>query len=271
MDINVLECRRFIAPSAKSIIKRIVTDYELDFHIKGERIINIDKRECKVKAGDICFRRPGQEVYSFGDYDCYLLTLDFSGKELSNQYSRNAVNPMQPICNDSIVAFLPDIISPDCINEFDLLFTELSQQTDLSSEYSKNVAKQILFLLNTQVLRQKIEKQTDTELSVDRIYKYINENFLKTITLNQLSQFVHLDKTYLSRLFKNKFGVSPIDYVIYLRLDHARNLLLSTNMTVADISACCAYKNISFFISCYKKKYGLTPAEHRKQMWRKNK
>ena len=98
------------------------------------------------------------------------------------------------------------------------------------------------------------------------IYKYINENFRNRITLDELAGRVHLDAAYLSRIFKKKFGIPPIEYVIRQRLDYARSLVLNTDMTATQIASYCGYNNVSFFIAAYKKEYGSTPYRHRRAL-----
>lgn len=266
MDFRILECRRFIAPSARSSIKRIVYDYEIDFHLIGDRIITVNDRESIIKKGDISFRRPGQTVYSIGDYDCYILTLDFSRRKDSKKYSRNEAGEIQPECCDSIVAYLPDKITPSVVNEYVKLFEDLSGQVDFESTYSKDIVRHILHLINVDAIKMQSTEQRDTQSAEDTVYKYINENFTNRITLKGLSDHVHLDASYLSRIFKRKFKMSPIEYVISRRLDYARSLVVNTDLSAAQIAECCGYNNVSFFISAYKKEYGYTPYRHRKHI-----
>lgn len=264
MDFKILECRRFIVPSSRSSIKRTVYDYEIDFHLIGDRIITVNDRESVIKKGDISFRRPGQTVYSIGDYDCYILTLDFSCKKDSEKYSRNEISEIQPVCCDSIVSYIPDKIASSVANEYVKLFEDLSGQVDFESAYSKAIARHILYLINIDTIKMQSAEQMQTQSAEDTVYKYINENFTNKITLKGLSDCVHLDTAYLSRIFKRKFKMSPIEYVISRRLDYARSLVVNTDLSAAQIAECCGYNNVSFFISAYKKEYGYTPYRHRK-------
>lgn len=266
MDFKILECKHFVAPSAKRLITRTVTDYEFDLYLKGDRTIYIDSRRSDIKKGDISFRRPGQSVCSIGDYDCYILTLDFSCEKDNDRYSRNNINTVQRVYNDSIVSELPDKITACSINELATLFEELLEQVDLASVHAKNIVKQILYTVNADNIKARNTAVNTCESAEDIIYKYINENFKNKITLDALAGRVHLDAAYLSRIFKKKFGIPPIEYVIRQRLDYARSLVLNTDMTATQIASYCGYNNVSFFIAAYKKEYGFTPCRHRQAL-----
>ena len=87
---NVLQCLTYSAKSYKKN-SRLVKDYEIDLYIDGQRDMYIDGKYYKITSGSTVFRKPNQYVESYGDYNCYTLTLDFS-KTLSipqNEYDRN--------------------------------------------------------------------------------------------------------------------------------------------------------------------------------------
>ena len=266
MEFTVLECKRFVAPSAKKVIKRTVYDYEFDFHIKGGRRIFIDGNECIIKSGDISVRRPGQTVYSCGDYDCYILTLDFSGEKNSKGYSRNAKSIVQPSVDDMTLSFLPNVVSMGNYEKYIEIFSELSLEDNINSDFSKDYVRRLLYMMNLDAMYGQVNEGARRLHPVYTAYKYINENYREKITLAGISEIVHLDPSYLSRIFKRKFGFSPLDYAIRLRLDHAASLLFDTDMTVSEIAGFCGYINISFFVSAFKKRFGCPRGEYRLRM-----
>lgn len=97
----------------------------------------------------------------------------------------------------------------------------------------------------------------------EMIFSYMREHLDSTITLSDLSRLSHLEKSYLSRLFRRETGKTPIEALIEMRLDRASDLIASSNLSVSKIAAECGYNTASFFISSYKKRYGVTPEAHR--------
>lgn len=78
-----------------------------------------------------------------------------------------------------------------------------------------------------------------------------------------MASLVHLDKSYLTRLFRDTFGKTPIDMLIELRMAKALDLISNTDSKICDIAELCGYRTPSFFIKEYKKRYGFTPHMHR--------
>ncbi|MBE7029864.1 MAG: helix-turn-helix transcriptional regulator [Ruminococcaceae bacterium] len=263
MEFRILEVKRFIAPSSKTVLRRVVKDYELDLYLKGDRVIYTDGVRQSICAGDICFRYPGQEVYSFGDYDCYIVTLDFSGGTPIDNYSRGAKGPLQPISEHPLLQNIPSVFSPIRAAELKECFSNLTRQADFDTDVARALVIEILHLIRADLCRIFYNNHKPAEQSVDMAKRHIDLNYRNRITLESLAELTHLEKSYLSRIFKKKFHQSPIDYLILLRLSRARDLLLSTDMTINEIAISCGYTNISFFIASYKKNYGMTPAQYR--------
>ena len=77
-----------------------------------------------------------------------------------------------------------------------------------------------------------------------------------------------LDRTYaepFSSHFRRQVGMSPMQYVTLSRLNHARTLLRSTDLSVMEIAMQCGYTDMSNFIRRFRRQYGMTPLQFRKQ------
>ena len=70
---------------------------------------------------------------------------------------------------------------------------------------------------------------------------------------------------HLSRSIKKYKNVTLSDFVNNIRLNHAANLLKYTNLSITDIAIECGYNNVSYFPTCFKKKYGLSPKKFRQK------
>ena len=92
---HILQCMRFKHESVHSSIVRNVMDYEFDYCVGCDREMWIDGARYKIEKGCFVIRKPGQKVYTKGVYDCYMLTLDFSDRLVSTNYSRNTATQMQ--------------------------------------------------------------------------------------------------------------------------------------------------------------------------------
>ena len=68
---------------------------------------------------------------------------------------------------------------------------------------------------------------------------------------------------HLSRSMKKYKNTTISEYINGIRLNHAANLLIYTNLSITDVGLECGYNNISYFLTCFKKKYGLSPKKFR--------
>ena len=99
---------------------------------------------------------------------------------------------------------------------------------------------------------------------------YIEEHFEEPVTLEQLSALIPCSPHYLCRFFKEISGVSPIQYLISRRLDHASILLANTSSPILQVALDCGFENVSYFIRKFKESRGCTPREFRQAAKHKN-
>lgn len=104
-------------------------------------------------------------------------------------------------------------------------------------------------------------------LDIQKIKEYIDENYTKKISLDNLSEKFFVNKYYLLRLFKEQYGFTISDYVIRLRITKGKQLLRFSNMSTEKISYECGISSSNYFSRLFKKVEGISPAEYRK-VWR---
>ncbi len=267
MNFTVLQCGRIIAPSPSKTIERIVKDYELDFFVRGDRDLYVDGVKHSISEGDICFRTPGQKVYGVGYHNAYILTLDFSGLALTENYSRNTPGPIQRIFDNELIKNIPSVFSPHNFEKYKYIFSLISQQIDFNNEATHALITELFYRINADLKHNAFEKIASMDSPVDKSAQYIHSHYSEKITLETLADIACLDKGYFVRSFKAKYKETPINYLINVRLDNASELILSTSLPISEICECCGYNNESLFIAQYKKRFGTTPAKHRKQIW----
>lgn len=95
--------------------------------------------------------------------------------------------------------------------------------------------------------------------------KYINEHFTEGIDLKKLAAIEHYNISYYSEWFKNKMKVSPVEYIQNLRVKKSKELLLSTNLTILQISQMVGYEHNSSFTRVFKYLEKISPTEFRRK------
>lgn len=97
-----------------------------------------------------------------------------------------------------------------------------------------------------------------------RIKQYIDQNYLQNLTLTTISAHLGISPYYLGRLFKEKTGYSPMQYIINRRMGEAQTLLISTQDSVTHIAERVGYDNPNYFNLLFKKNIGVTPGQYRR-------
>lgn len=95
------------------------------------------------------------------------------------------------------------------------------------------------------------------------IVRYMQEHLSEEISLTVLAEEFHLSAQYISQLFKNEIGVNFLTYLTSIRMEQARKLLLSTSLSVAEISGKTGYSDYRVFTKVFKKIEGVTPSQYR--------
>jgi two-component system response regulator YesN len=99
---------------------------------------------------------------------------------------------------------------------------------------------------------------------IQKVRRYLTENFQKNIGLKELSEKFNINLYYLSQLFKKKTGQNYSGYLSRLRMDKAKELLIKTNMRVYEICKTVGYTDTTYFSKLFEKICGCTPSEYRK-------
>ena len=95
------------------------------------------------------------------------------------------------------------------------------------------------------------------------ILEYFDTNYMKNISLDDMSRNMYISSVYISKVFKEKTGESPINYLINLRLEKAKDLLISTESPVKAIAQSVGYSDAYYFSKLFKKYYGNSPCKFR--------
>ena len=128
--------------------------------------------------------------------------------------------------------------------------------------YSLDIYKIFTELLNPQ--SSKTKGEISYEDSVHKVKEYILENLNESITVKSLAELVSMSSSHFSRIFKQQTGFSPYDYILISRLNRAKYLLQTTNMTIASIAYEVGFNSESNFIYFFTENEGISPGKFRK-------
>jgi len=146
-------------------------------------------------------------------------------------------------------------------------WNEVTAPNDLRQYQSKILLHQFV----CELFRQMHIHQGDHQKPhfVDQAKNYITEHFAESLTLESITTALNYSIPYLSKQFKLHTGLSPIDFLIRVRLEKAKEWLLRTDLTVNEVASGVGYTDFSYFIRAFKKYTGFTPGQYKEQVHRK--
>jgi AraC family transcriptional regulator len=101
------------------------------------------------------------------------------------------------------------------------------------------------------------------ETAVERVIRSMHNNLGEVITIDDMARTAMFSKFHFTRIFQRVTGISPGRFLSALRLQEAKRLLLTSSMTVADISHVVGYNSIGTFSSRFRASVGVSPTEYR--------
>ncbi|CAI6075674.1 response regulator [Cohnella sp. JJ-181] len=98
--------------------------------------------------------------------------------------------------------------------------------------------------------------------SIREIESYLRQNYKREVTLQEIAERFYLSREYISRKFRQEFGLTITDYVTQVRIEKAKELLENPHLKVYEIADFVGYQNDKYFIKVFKRAEGVTPSEY---------
>lgn len=146
------------------------------------------------------------------------------------------------------------------------ILAEMRTQDDHFEYVCQNLFQNLIYQIQRWTKIQFLGTQSQkTNKECRFIEQYLNEHFREDISLQSLSEIVHLSKYYLAHAFKEYRGVSPINYLTQIRINEAKHLLETTDFSAAKIADFTGFSSQSYFSQIFHKEIGMTPNQYRRK------
>ena len=97
-----------------------------------------------------------------------------------------------------------------------------------------------------------------------KVVSYLNDNYKYEISLDDISERFYISKNALCARFKEEMSCSVMQYLSFVRLNHAKELLATTDKSMEEISELCGYSSANYFSLIFKKSVGMSPKNYKK-------
>ena len=244
-------------------------ELEIIYVKSGFLTVNISGENYIGKPGDAFVVSPGN-LHFMGsqtgnvDYFTFLFPLKYIAFRTDDMLDDKLIEPL----NSGHLMISPEIkdtVKEQCEQLAGVYAAEIDES---ESKITGQIKKKIILLQFIHELWKKgfiVENDTTGRNTVEKeMVSYIQQNYTGKILLREFGEQFHLSEKYISRYFKEHFHITLSQYVTYLRLEHAKQMLQETDISVTEVAMQSGYQNISYFIRSFKKTYGVSPLKYRK-------
>lgn len=216
----------------------------------------IDETEINAQTGDVVYLRAFCEYKSnyknFGNgaVDGILINMRFTDADGKVFYLSDEMKSYKISSSSSnyIRACFDDILN----------FSK-SPQTNIAE--IKSAAYKILSYLGTKDKKHKIN--SGRYKCISKGIAYLENDVRQELSIEEIADLCHMTATYFRKLFKEYSGTSPAQFRIQKKLDTAKALLLTDDMTIREISDYLGFENISYFSKLFKKYEKMSPSQYK--------
>ncbi len=249
------------------IRKKILKDYDIHWHDYFEIEMLVDGSAIHILNG---------KSYTLSKGDIYLLSpIDF-----------HEIHPTSPGTTVMNIMFTEDLISDELLffffnsneniighlneKEYNFLYTIIDRAISEYAEkqlFSQNMVRNIIeciFITLGRKFNLVSEKTTSDLSTMHKVLMHIHHHFREDPSLEETAIVAGLNPGYFSSVFHQFTGKTYKKYLTELKMNYAKKLLLSGNLSVTEICYNSGYNTLSHFLREFKKYYGTTPAEMRK-------
>jgi len=251
-------------------------NYEMVYMKKGYTVFEIAGHPVSLGPNDIVIIKPRQYhkfiVKSEGGSEFIVLNFTFENK-ISGEYSEVPLEDfLNFVSSRETGPYITLKVSQK--NEIIVLLNRILKERESSepgSEFLNYLLILELFVLLSRALKMEWEnsiksKSPKLKELINISINYIHNNFERDISLGDIAKFVFLSPSYFTRAFKEETGVSPINYLLKVRIERAKELLAETGMKVSEIALNVGFSNQQRFNEMFKKYTKLTPLQYRKKV-----
>ncbi|MDE7332551.1 MAG: AraC family transcriptional regulator [Lachnospiraceae bacterium] len=234
-------------------------DFQLLYIAAGKAHFFLDGKDVLVTAGHMVLYQPRevQRYVYYGVDQTEVFWVHFTGSDVKRILRSYGINLEEHVfyCGKS--------------PEYQKLFQEMIQEMQLCRPHYEYLLAILLYQLFIQISRRfkggdKLAGYVQDEM--EEAIRYFTEHYNTPIVIDQYAASMHRSTTWLIRSFKQYTGMTPMQFIISIRLASAQRLLSTTDCNVTEVASIVGYDNPLYFSRLFKKQTGMSPSAYRKNV-----
>lgn len=236
---------------------RTLQEFQLNYLTEGTGVLETDKVKYPIKPGTLMLIKPGaRHRYRPNPKSGWVENyIGFEGELAHKFLSESTFFLDQSVIHCGIREELIDTY----YKIFDLVQKEEPGFQQIASGL---IIKMLGYLISFN--KQRTFSGTHVEKVIQKVRFHMRENIQEKVDLHQLAMDHQLSYAYLRKMFKKYTGISPHQYHLEMKIMGARELILTTDKSIKEISFELGFESIYYFSRLFKKKTGMNPSELRK-------
>ena len=257
-EMNVDECGIEQGIPGLGYKYEVLKNAVIHYVTKGYGTFKFNGKVYTLKQGDIFILLKGMKVEYVASIDdpWEYYWIGFSGSNANEYLNRTSITNSY-VANCEKNSKIPQIILNMC---------EISKTYNPSSSDDILLLKELYSLLYTLIEEfPKPFDYKDKELHtyIQDALNFINSNYMNSITVQEIADYVNLSRSYLYKMFIKNLGISPQRYLINLRMYKATLLLKSTKLPIGEVASSVGYSDSLLFSKTFSKHFSMSPLNYR--------
>ena len=245
------------SPNKEPVLTQTKKYHVLHFVLEGSGTLHIENKNYLVQKNQIFYIPPFSEASYRQSKTApwQYMWIEFTG-ENSDYFCRHI----------GLSSSSPVLTPNDAQNIANLFATVI--EISMNKLYSENSPKSVAALINlfTGLYEDKTTYLAETNkqmIKLQNVMDYIHTNFCDSeLSLQSIANHTYFNKTYLCRIFKQTYGISPQLYLINLRMQKAKEMMRHSSFSISDIALAVGYKSPYYFSKEFKRLFSVTPSQY---------
>lgn len=234
--------------------------YHLHVILAGRGILGVNGTEYPLHRGQMFVTKPGEQTFYRADEKdpwvyCWMTFdgikarkyIEYTGMTEGINWRDCYADPREYYAYVKEILDRPEMSLANDLQRLGLLLSYISLAIETETK------KQHL---------SRHDSDINTDTYVDMAMTYIQSNF-SNVKISDVARNIGINRSYLTKIFKQKTGVSPQEYLMERKLNYACDLLIETDAQIQDIARRVGYNNLLTFSKIFKGRYGISPKNYR--------